>query len=53
MTDEQLKENILWLVQDHKDRCDDPGCAISLYFVRVLAEKAGIKFTEDEAALFI
>ena len=47
-----LKENIIRLVKEHKDHCHTPDCGISLMYVRRLAEKAGLKFTEEEKKYF-
>lgn len=54
MTIEQelLKRNIILMAKFHKEHCQEE-CGISLYLVRQLAEKAGIKFNDDEIINFI
>ncbi|MFA6570182.1 MAG: hypothetical protein WCT77_02995 [Bacteroidota bacterium] len=51
--EEALKDNILKLAKEHKDKCHTNGCGISLYLVRKLAEKAGITFTDEEKRIFM
>lgn len=50
---QHLKENVIKLVKDHKDHCHDSECGVSLYYVRKLAEKAGVIFTDDEKRYFM
>lgn len=48
-----LKENLIKLVDHHKDHCDGSDCGISLYNVLSVAKMAGIKFTDDEVRHFL
>jgi len=48
----KLKKELIKLVCDHKNRCDG-SCNISVLNIRLIAEKAGMVFTEDEKGLFI
>jgi hypothetical protein len=47
-----LKFNLLELVKDHRDK-ETEDCNVSLWLVRVLAEKAGLCFSEEETKLFV
>jgi hypothetical protein len=49
--EELLKLNLLWLVQDHRAKCDE-SCNVSLCLVREIAERAGITFSKEEQELF-
>lgn len=53
MDNEILKQNIIKLVEQHKEDCHDPECGVSLYLVKALLDKANIDLTTDEKALFI
>lgn len=48
-----LKTNIINLVIDHKQNCHNQNCTISLYFVKVLAEMAGMTFSDEEVMAFV
>jgi hypothetical protein len=50
--DRILKENLIGLVKHHKEHCDGPDCSISLFRVLTVAEKSGLKFTEEEKKYF-
>lgn len=54
--DEQMKvlekNNILRLVQHHKENCNSCDCGVALWLVKRLAQRAGITFTNDELELF-
>ena len=43
-----LKDNYMKVIEHHKKYCEGENCNISLFLLRVLAEKAGIKFTDSE-----
>lgn len=48
-----LKENLIKLVKNHKNTCHNTDCGISLFYIRKLAEKAGIVFTNEEKRYFM
>ena len=48
-----LKTNVLQLVEQHKDHCEDPECGVSVYLVEVLIRKAGIEMTVEEGLICI
>lgn len=50
---EILKENLRKLVEHHHNNCFDNECGVSLLFVRILAERAGIKFTNEEKSFYM
>lgn len=50
--EEVLKENLIRLVQHHKEHCDGPDCNISLFYVLRVAENAGLEFTFEEKRHF-
>jgi len=47
-----LKENLIKLVEHHKEHCNGPDCGISLYYVLKVAEQAGLHFTDEEKVSF-
>ena len=51
--EELLKQNVLRLAREHKRHCDSPDCGISLYFVAMLLDLAGIELTKEESAELI
>ena len=48
-----MKKNVLELVKHHKRHCDGEHCRISLWMLKEMAEKAGIKFTDFQVKQFI
>lgn len=46
------KMNLIALVEHHKKYCKE-DCNVSLYLLRVMAEKVGVIFTNKEKELFI
>ena len=52
LEEEILKENLIRLAEHHKLHCDGPDCGISLFYVLKVAEKAGLKFTDEEKRSF-
>jgi hypothetical protein len=50
---EVYKENLIKLVKHHKKHCDGPECDISVYQIRIVAQLAGIEFTDEEKKIFI
>ena len=48
-----LKMNLIHVVEHHKKYCEGVDCNISLFFLRLMAEKSGIKFTQKEKSMFI
>lgn len=51
--EQALKENLLRLVDHHKEHCVGFKCDISLYMVLMVAGRAGLEFTLEEKKLFI
>ena len=51
--EDAYKMNLIAIAEHHKRYCDGEGCSVSLYLLREMAERIGIKFTEEEAELFI
>ncbi len=47
-----LKKNAMALAKHHRKHCDGEHCTISLYLLRLMAEKAGVKFTEYQKGVF-
>lgn len=47
------KNNIVLLATHHKKHCSGEDCQISLIMLRMFAEDGGIKFTEEEQAIFV
>jgi hypothetical protein len=41
------------LAKHHRKYCEGEDCVISLYLLREMTEKLGIKFTEKEKELFL
>jgi hypothetical protein len=51
--DALLKRNLIRLVNDHRGKCDE-NCNVMLSLVYEVAERAGLKFTNEERiALFV
>ena len=50
--DELLKGNLLNTVKYHKKHCDE-SCDVSLYLLKKLGDKAGLKFSDEEKKLFL
>jgi len=48
-----MKKNVIALVKHHKKHCDGEHCKISLWLLKEMAERSGIKFTECQVKLFI
>lgn len=46
------KENLLREVRWHREHCNTRDCGVSLLLLRQMAEKAGVKFTDEERQLF-
>ena len=49
--DEALKKNILLIADDHRQKCEGI-CEVSLVMLFLVAERAGLRFTDDERRLF-
>ena len=47
------KQNIIQLAQDHKRVCNHSNCNVSLLLLLEMAEKVGIKFTNEEIKIFV
>ena len=47
-----IKENIIKLAVEHKDKCNG-HCNISLILIAEFLENAGIKLTKEERLIFI
>ena len=47
------KFNVIQLAKHHRKYCEGENCVISLYLLREMAGKLGIKFTEKEKELFL
>jgi len=45
--------NTLELAEHHRRCCDGESCAISLWLLKEMGEVAGVKFSDEEAKLFI
>jgi len=50
--DDILKINLLRLAADHRDNCN-PRCAVTLAYIKEVAERAGLRFTAEESQFFI
>lgn len=48
-----MKKNITALAKHHKRTCDGEHCNISLLLLKLMAERAGITFTEKQKETFI
>jgi hypothetical protein len=51
--EDAYKFNVIQLAKHHKKYCGGENCVISLYLLREMAEKLGIKFSEKEKRLFL
>ena len=51
--EDAYKFNVIQLAKHHRKYCEGEDCVISLYLLREMAEKLGIKFTEKEKDLFL
>ena len=51
--EDAYKFNVIQLAKHHRKYCEGEDCVISLYLLREMAEKLGIKFTEKERGLFL
>lgn len=51
--EDAYKFNVINLAKHHRKHCERENCVISLYLLREMAEKLGIKFTEKEKELFL
>jgi len=49
---ELLKQNMIRLVEHHREHCNGPSCDISLYLVGNVLELAGIILSEEDKRLF-
>ena len=49
----EFKRNTIELAKHHKKYCEGEFCTISLWSLKVMAEKAGVRFTREEIKLFI
>ena len=49
---EMLKRNVLAIVKEHREKCDK-DCNVNLTVILDVAQKAGLKFTDEEKRLFI
>lgn len=47
------KRNTLELAKHHRKYCEGESCGISLILLRMMAEKCGVIFSEEEKELFI
>lgn len=47
------KINTIELARHHRKTCKDGQCNVSLIMLRIMAEKAGVEFTEEESKEFI
>ena len=47
------KLTVLELAKHHRKNCDGQDCVISLFILREMAEKLGVKFNEEEIKEFI
>lgn len=52
MNDEILKKNIIKIVKEHKESCDNSECGIFSCNLYLLLNKAGIYLSREEAELF-
>ena len=52
MDDEALKKNVLLIADDHRAKCSGENCEVSLVMLFLVAERAGLRFTDDERRLF-
>ncbi len=53
MLQEIYKNNVIQLAEDHKINCNHSNCNVSLILLLEMAQRTGIKFTEDEMGIFI
>ena len=53
MTAELEKQAVLQLAKEHKDRCDDEECSLSLFAVFCLLKRAGIEVSPKEQRLLM
>jgi len=47
------KQNVIQLARDHKRVCNHSDCNVSLILLLEMAQKVGIKFTDEEIKIFI
>ena len=47
------KLNAIELAKHHRKNCDGHDCVISLFILKEMAEKLGVKFTKEESEVFI
>ena len=47
-----LVDNAQRICHEHKEHCDDPDCWVSLHWVRMLVEQAGLEHLIDDEAAF-
>jgi hypothetical protein len=53
MIEEVYKLNALELAKHHRRTCGGEHCVISLWILKDMAEKLGVKFTEEEIKEFL
>ena len=53
MNNEIIKDNLIKLAIEHKKRCCDEYCTISLHLLEELLIKAGIEVTKEDRLNFI
>lgn len=46
--EDAYKINVLEIAEQHKESCIGEECGISLILLREMAEKAGVKFSEED-----
>jgi hypothetical protein len=51
--EDAYKFNVINLAKHHRKFCEGENCVISLYLLREMAEKLGIKFSDKEKELFL
>jgi hypothetical protein len=51
--EDAYKFNVIQLAKHHRKYCEGENCVISLYLLREMTEKLGIKFTKKEKELFL
>lgn len=50
---EIMKKNTLALAKHHRKHCSGEHCKISLWLLKEMAEKSGIKFTQHQIKEFL
>jgi hypothetical protein len=48
-----IKRNLLRLVLEHRQKCSGEECRTGLYWIYKLAQRAGLKFNDEEQRLFL